>query len=58
VFAALGERGVRALLSNSDTPFIRELYDGFAIDRVFVARAVNSKANGRGKVAEVIVGNY
>ncbi len=58
VFAALGERGVRAMLSNSDTPFIRELYDGFAIDRVFVARAVNSKASGRGKVAEVIVGNY
>lgn len=57
VFAALAERGVRALLSNSDTPFIRELYDGFAIDRVFVARAVNSRANGRGKVAEVIVQN-
>ncbi len=45
------------MLSNSDTPFIRELYARFAIDRVFVARAVNSKANGRGKVAEVIVGN-
>lgn len=55
VFAALAERGVQALLSNSDTPFIRELYDGFTIDQVFVARAVNSKANGRGKVAEVIV---
>lgn len=58
VFAALGELGVRAMLSNSDTPFIRELYDGFAIDQVHVARAVNSKANGRGKVAEVIVRNY
>ena len=58
VFAALGVRGVRAMLSNSDTPFIRELYDGFPVDQVFVARAVNSKANGRGKVAEVIVRNY
>ena len=58
VFAALGARGVRAMLSNSDTPLIRELYAGFAIDQVFVARAVNSKANGRGKVAEVIVRNY
>jgi DNA adenine methylase len=57
IFAALAERGVRAMLSNSDTPFIRELYDGFAIDQVYVARAVNSKANGRGKVAEVIVRN-
>ena len=58
VFAALGERGARAMLSNSDTPFVRELYDGFAIDQVHVARAVNSKASGRGKVAEVIVRNY
>jgi DNA adenine methylase len=58
VFAALGERGVRVLLSNSDTPFIRELYQGFAIEQVFAARAVNSKANGRGKVAEVIVRNF
>lgn len=58
VFAALGDKGVRAMLSNSDTPFIRELYDGFQIDQVFVARAVNSKANGRGKVAEVIIRNF
>ena len=58
VFAALGERGVRAMLSNSDTPFVRELYSGFRVDQVYVARAVNSKANGRGKVAEVIVWNY
>ncbi|MBP6786492.1 MAG: DNA adenine methylase [Candidatus Promineofilum sp.] len=57
VFAALGERGVAALLSNSDTPFVRELYDGFRIERVLAARAVNSKANGRGKVAEVLVSN-
>lgn len=58
VFATLGDRGVRAMLSNSDTPFIRELYAGFAIDQVMASRAVNSKANGRGKVAEVIVRNY
>jgi len=58
VFAALGDRGVRAMLSNSDTPFIRDLYAGFRIDQVFVARAVNSKASGRGKVAEVIVRNF
>ncbi len=57
VFAALGERGVRAMLSNSDTPFVRELYDGFRIEQVWVGRAVNSKAGGRGKVAEVIVRN-
>ncbi len=58
VFAALRDKGVMAMLSNSDTPFIRELYAGFQIDQVLAARAVNSKANGRGKVAEVIVRNY
>ena len=58
VFTQLGDRGIRAMLSNSDTPFVRELYGGFAIDQVQAARAVNSKANGRGKVAEVIVRNY
>lgn len=58
VFAALGANGVRAMLSNSDTPFVRELYAGFRIDQVMVSRAVNSKASGRGKVAEVIVRNY
>jgi DNA adenine methylase len=58
VFATLAERGARAMLSNSDTPFIRELYDGFRVEQVLAARAVNSKANGRGKVAEVIVRNW
>ena len=57
VFAELGRRGVRAMLSNSDTPFIRELYAGFPLEQVFVGRAVNSKVEGRGKVAEVIVQN-
>jgi len=57
VFAELGQRGVSAVLSNSDTPFVRELYAGLAMEQVFVARAVNSRANGRGKVAEVIVRN-
>jgi len=55
VFAELGQRGVRAMLSNSDTPLVRELYAGFRVEQVYAARAVNSKANGRGKVAEVIV---
>ncbi len=57
VFAELGRRGVSAVLSNSDTPFVRELYAGLAMEQVFVGRAVNSRANGRGKVAEVIVVN-
>jgi len=34
---------------------VRALYAGFRVEQVYAARAVNSKANGRGKVAEVIV---
>ena len=58
VFAELARRGVGAMLSNSDTPFVRELYARFHIEQVLATRAVNSKANGRGKVAEVLVLNY
>jgi len=55
VFAALAGRGVGAMLSNSDTPLVRELYAGFRIDEVQAARAINSKANGRGKVSELMI---
>jgi DNA adenine methylase len=48
-------RGCHVLLSNSDTPFIRDLYRGFRIDRVKCARAINSNAAARGAVDEVIV---
>lgn len=54
-FASLAERGVHAVLSNSDTPFIRKLYKGFRIDTVHVRRAINSRADRRGPVAEVLV---
>jgi len=55
VFAELARRGVSVMLSNSDTPLIRELYAGFNIDRVYASRSINSKGNRRGKIAELIV---
>ncbi len=58
VYAALDKRGCRLMLSNSDVPFIRDLYHRFNIDIVRAARAINSKGNGRGKVNEVVVRNY
>lgn len=57
-FTELSNRGVHVLLSNSDTPAIRELYSNFKIDQVFATRAINSKADKRGKVAEVIVRSF
>ncbi len=55
---ALHARGARFMLSNSDTPFVRKLYRGFDIRRVYAARAINSSPGGRGKVAELVVRNY
>jgi DNA adenine methylase len=58
VFARLTRKGVRAMLSNSDTPAVRELYGAFRIDAVLASRSINSRADKRGKVGEVVVRNY
>ena len=60
VCVALHERGVKFLLSNSYTPFILKLYDqpAFTLREVFATRAINSKAERRGKVSEVLVSNF
>jgi len=57
-FAELTHRGVKVMLSNSDTPFIRALYAGYTISQVHASRSVNSRGAGRGKVPEVVVCNY
>lgn len=54
----LDERGIKFLLSNSATDFIKEQYAKYEIDIVPAKRAVNSIASGRGNVDEVLVRNY
>jgi DNA adenine methylase len=56
-FRELTERGVAVVLSNSDTPLVRQLYEGFEIHPIQVKRAINSKGDKRGPVGEVIVVN-
>ena len=58
VVRELSEKGAFVMLSNSDTPLIRELYGNFRIETVRARRAVNSNANGRGSIQEVVVLNY
>ncbi|MFK7991081.1 MAG: DNA adenine methylase [Sandaracinaceae bacterium] len=58
VFDALTRRGCKCMLSNSDVPFIRELYRKHNIDVVAAARAINCNAKKRGLVSEVVVRNY
>lgn len=58
IYRELDARGVYVMLSNSDTTFIRDLYADWQIETVYAARAINSRATARGKVAEVIVRNF
>jgi DNA adenine methylase len=58
VCCALDAKKVRFMLSNSAVPFIKELYSKFKVDIVHASRAVNSRAEKRGKVEEVLVTNY
>ena len=48
------------LLSNSDPKdkFFDTLYKGFNIERVSAKRYINSKANGRGNINELLIKNY
>ena len=56
----LTARSVKLIVSNSDTPFIRDLYtdDRYTIQNVQARRAINSVASGRGKIGEVFILNY
>lgn len=56
----LHERGVKVMLSNSNTKLIRHLFRSpvFRIEIVSAPRMVNCKPNGRGAVEEVLITNY
>jgi DNA adenine methylase len=56
----LHKAGVKIMLSNSNTKFIRDLYkaSAFTIAIVNAPRVVNCKPNGRNSVEEVLITNY
>lgn len=58
VFDELSRRSVFAILSNSSVPWIHERYKNHNIRVIQARRFVNSVANGRGPVGEVIVTNF
>lgn len=58
VFAALAHRGVSVMLSNSDTPLIRDLYRPFRIAVIRARRTINTDPCRRGCVREVLVTSY
>ncbi len=57
-FKDLTNRGVKCMLSNHNTAYINELYNGFNIQVIKAKRMINANAAGRGAVEEVIITNY
>jgi len=57
-FAELDKKGCKVMLSNSDTPFIRELYKDYKINTVLATRMINCDGKNRGKINEVVITNY
>jgi DNA adenine methylase len=64
-YRKLDEKGFELLLSNSDPKntnpkdsFFDALYEDFTILRVPAKRFINSKANGRGEINELLIKNY
>jgi DNA adenine methylase len=56
----LHNHGIKVMLSNSDTPFIKNLYSNvaFQITTVQAPRFVNCKPNQRNPVNELLITNY
>ena len=57
-FKRLNEKGCFVMLSNSDSPITRDLYQDFTINVVKASRAINCVGSKRGKINELIVTNY
>jgi len=53
----LNERGIRWAVSNSDTAFIREIFDGFNLVPIANRREINLKSQDRG-IDELLIVNY
>lgn len=59
-FHELDRRGCMVMLSNSDTPFIRELYERYEKGTISLLanRSINSKGDSRGPVGELLICNW
>jgi DNA adenine methylase len=58
VFRELDRKWCYVMLSNHNTPFIRDLYKWFRFEIVKARRSINSKGTWRGQVDEIVFMNY
>jgi DNA adenine methylase len=54
----LTKKNVKVMLSNSDCDFINDLYSDYKIQKVGANRSLNSRADKRGKISELLIMNY
>lgn len=52
----LNARGIKWAVSNSDTPFIREIYSGYKFVEIFARREINLKSENR-NISELLILN-
>lgn len=58
IFRSLDRNRCMVMLSNSDVPYVHDLYNGFRVETVTASRRINRRADKRGLVTEVVVLNY
>lgn len=58
VYRALDARGCKVILSNSDTPFIHDLYSVYRRETVLARRSINRDREKRGDTRELLILNY
>ena len=56
-FRLLDDRRCILALSNSDTPLVRKLYEGYDLCPIIAPRAISSKSATRGEVSELLIRN-
>lgn len=54
----LNKKGVKFLLSNSSSSLIKELYSDYKIHSINATRSINSDADKRGQIEELLIKNY
>jgi len=57
MFQELDRKGCTVVLTNSDTEFVRNLYNGYVIEHVTTSRMINCKGDKRGDFPELIISN-
>ena len=58
IFDKLSKKEINVVKSNSDTIFIKDLYEKYDINFVQANRFINSNGSDRGKISEILIRNY